>query len=102
MNDDILWKIDRNIEKDKDIRKLKIEIEDLQFENHKLKQTLEESMRIIKQLKGSARYQRCMHELDALTWILDGKKQYDEYRLIPDENGTKQINGEWYRVEKIK
>lgn len=75
MNDDILWKIDRSIQKDKDIQKLKIEIEDLQLENHKLKETLEQSLRIIEQLKGSARYQRCMHELDALTWILGDKKE---------------------------
>lgn len=29
-------------------------------------------------------------------------KQYEEYTLTKDEeNGTKLINGEWYRVEKI-
>lgn len=33
--------------------------------------------------------------------ILRNKEQ-EEYTLTKDENGTTQINGEWYRVEKIK
>jgi len=31
--------------------------------------------------------------------ILDDKEQ-EEYTLTKDENGTTQINGEWYRVDK--
>lgn len=27
-------------------------------------------------------------------------KEQEEYTLTPDENGTTQINGEWYRVDK--
>lgn len=30
---------------------------------------------------------------------IEDKKQ-EEYTLTPDENGTTQINGEWYRVDK--
>lgn len=29
-----------------------------------------------------------------------GDKEQEEYTLTPDENGTTQINGEWYRVDK--
>lgn len=29
-----------------------------------------------------------------------GDKEQEEYTLTKDENGTTQINGEWYRVEK--
>lgn len=38
---------------------------------------------------------------DYLLEIL-GDKEQEEYRLTKDENGTTQINGEWYKVEKIK
>ena len=27
-------------------------------------------------------------------------EEYEEYTLTKDENGTTQINGEWYRVDK--
>jgi hypothetical protein len=29
-----------------------------------------------------------------------GNKEQEEYTLTKDEEGTKQINGEWYRVDK--
>ena len=31
--------------------------------------------------------------------IIEDKEQ-EEYTLTPDENGTTQINGVWYRVDK--
>lgn len=32
--------------------------------------------------------------------IILGNKEQEEYTLTFDENGTTQINGEWYRVDK--
>jgi hypothetical protein len=38
-------------------------------------------------------------EYEKLLEIL-GDKEQEEYTLTKDENGTTQINGEWYRVDK--
>ena len=40
-----------------------------------------------------------LEERNELLKIL-GDKEQEEYTLTKDENGTTQINGEWYRVDK--
>ncbi len=44
----------------------------------------------------------CEMEYESAIKLLEilGDKEQEEYILTKDENGTTQINGEWYRVEK--
>lgn len=72
--DDVTYEMNKKIEqleKENKILKENAEhndkvVDKANWENMLLKTTINESITLIKQLKGSARYERCMYELDYL------------------------------------
>ena len=46
------------------------------------------------------RQSKLIDELEKRVNKLMKNKNQEEYTLTKDENGTTQINGEWYRVDK--
>ena len=46
------------------------------------------------------RQSKLIDELEKRVNKLMKNKNQEEYTLTKDENGTAQINGEWYRVDK--
>lgn len=101
--------IELNKELQQENKQLKEDIKTFKFTIKTQQQMIDE---LINKIDKTIEYLKTFHFIDNIR-VLDvkeyeklleilGDKEQEEYRLTPDENGTKQINGEWYKVEKIK
>ncbi len=77
-----------------DLKKVKDYITNLQQENKQLKEEIKKYIN-----SNDFVYDELYKKRERIEKIL-GDKEQEEYTLTKDENGTTQINGEWYRVDK--